>query len=590
MEKLSKNIIEHIDTPKSLEELKEIFSKRLEEIIYEPLTVENIKNFGNDTLEKVVGLIDDIEMDVSKIGSENLSEMDGKDQEDYFLDKVGLSSAQKVIELIIEKEEQIKELSNDIEANIQDINLIITPPEKDSNEIIGLGEDRLEKKDDIPRLLTLMYILETDYEINTNDPGEVKKIRGVVTNEMMRKTPYIRTQINVLNRVVYTCDEEGNSSYIFDLQKLKENNLSITDLDLLSKPEKNKLIENYSGIGKRITHSANWRNNMSEFLKEIPVAEKMDVNDVDDNIKPKLYRSEFIKKLPFDEFKKEAKAVFNLENQRREEKKEKEISDISKWYREEYKKHPSWPSNPRQVYGNKGWQGYPELVDREKLISPIESFSEFQKEVKIIFNEEIKKRKNDEEGEIGSVSVWYEKEYKKYPGWPSNPRQVYGNKGWQGHLELVGREKPISLIEFFSEFQKEVKAIFNKENEKRKNDEEGGIGDISKWYREEYKKHFGWPCSPERVYENKGWQGYLELVDREKPISPIESFSEFQKEVKIIFNEENEKRKNDGEKEISDISKWYREEYKKYSGWPCSPEQVYEDKGWQGYLELVDKK
>ena len=40
--------------------------------------------------------------------------------------------------------------------------------------------------------------------------------------------------------------------------------------------------------------------------------------------------------------------------------------DIYRWYKQEYKNHPNWPSNPDRIYKDRGWKGFPELVGEEK--------------------------------------------------------------------------------------------------------------------------------------------------------------------------------------------------------------------------------
>ncbi len=38
---------------------------------------------------------------------------------------------------------------------------------------------------------------------------------------------------------------------------------------------------------------------------------------------------------------------------------------VERWYREEFKKHPNWPSNPDGIYKYDGWLSWPDLVGKK---------------------------------------------------------------------------------------------------------------------------------------------------------------------------------------------------------------------------------
>ncbi|MDD5721186.1 MAG: hypothetical protein PHT16_01925 [Candidatus Pacebacteria bacterium] len=134
------------------------------------------------------------------------------------------------------------------------------------------GYGFFEAKKMFPRLLTLFYILENDFEIL---PQNVLIKEGIVTNQMMRQTPYVRVEMPDLERVAYICDEEGNVSYIFDTAKFAEKGLTLEELDIEDKGDKNSLIEKYPGIGVRIIQTKNWRNQIEIALQEeIPKIQK----------------------------------------------------------------------------------------------------------------------------------------------------------------------------------------------------------------------------------------------------------------------------------------------------------------------------
>jgi hypothetical protein len=93
-------------------------------------------------------------------------------------------------------------------------------------EVSGSGTYEAPRK--LDRLVTLAYILERDFDI---DPSTVRYVQGSTTDTMLRQEPYVRVEIEDLNRVVYVCDEEGNASYVFDAEVLEQLGITPPELD-----------------------------------------------------------------------------------------------------------------------------------------------------------------------------------------------------------------------------------------------------------------------------------------------------------------------------------------------------------------------
>ena len=255
---------------KSLESLKETFAQRLSVILSKQLTIENVEVFADEALDETIKLIDDILEEYNKNPNFNArpTTLNIKEQENEALGILGLPSIPEVLERINELKEEIEELKKYINSHKEKINTVITPPQDRRAEITP-GSGTFSKKEIFSRLLMLVYILQHDFDI---PPTDVKMKEGKVTPEMMRKTPYVRIEIPSLDRAVYICDEEGNVSYVFDTKKLAERQLTLEDIDVDDKRDKNSLIAYYPGIGVRLVQSQNWRDRMSETLGE-PIAE-----------------------------------------------------------------------------------------------------------------------------------------------------------------------------------------------------------------------------------------------------------------------------------------------------------------------------
>jgi glutaredoxin-related protein len=133
---------------------------------------------------------------------------------------------------------------------------------------------------------------------------------------------------------------------------------------------------------------------------------------------------------------------------------------------------------------------------------------------------------------------------------------------------LVGREN-YKRKEFlvFEVFQAEVKSLYP------------GEGGVQRWYFEERKNHSNWPSEPWKIYTDKGWIGWSELVGIENRLK-IEHlpFEDFQAEVRALYPGK------------GDVKKWYDEEAKKHTNWPADPLRKYANEGWVDWSELVGKE
>jgi len=533
-----------IQKHQSLETLKETYKQRLDAILYKQLTVDNIESFANDALSSVVLLTEDI-LNESKKNPEfhfNPSS-DKKTQEDEAYKILGLPDIEEILQSVVEMKEKINSLKTYIQENMENVDEVITPP-TNTNVKIEEGENTFIKKRIFPRLLTLLYILEYDFGI-TSTPDNVPIKEGITTSNMMRKTPYVRIEIPDLDRVVYICDEEGNVSYIFDTQKLIEQKITLEKLDLDDKEEKNLIISSHPGIGIRLSQSKNWRDYVTDILGgSIPEKQKEEIREKQREKRSEFKKRERIEFLSFVDFQTEVKSLYT------------EQGDVSNWFREERKNHSNWPSHPDRAYKDKGWEGFPELVDRENFMKkPFLSFTDFKTEVNRLYSGK------------EYIQLWYRKERKNHPQWPSNPGDIYKDKGWEGWPELLGKENLFKKVFLpFEDFQTEVKNLYP------------GQGDIERWYLKEKKQHPNWSSQPHVIYKDKGWLGWPELVNKENFLKKtLLSFIDFQAEVKNLYPGQ------------GNVNEWYKKERKNHSNWHSNPNIFYKDKGWNGWPKLLSK-
>lgn len=209
--------------------------------------------------------------------------------------------------------------------------------------------------------------------------------------------------------------------------------------------------------------------------------------------------------------------------------------DSSAEYLQVYKRNKGWPSEPWEIYDE--WPGWDAFLGKEKKADFL-GFSELKKEVRAAG---IK------------TGGQYNMEYKRHPGWTSDPDKKFSDQ-WPGWEEFLGTEDRFLSIDML---QKEVRAA----------------GVTSGYhYKAVYKKHAGWPASPDKKYgtEWPGWDAFLGKEAR------FLSIADLKKEVRA-------NRVSTGPE--------YKESQKLHPDWPSNPNIYYGEEwpGWPAFLETEDR-
>jgi hypothetical protein len=468
----------------NLDILKQKYSLKLGNILYKPLSVENIESFADEALEDIIKLIESLLNEYENNPNfEKDDSLNKQEKEDDACIKLGILNITAILERILEVKDNIDKIKQYVDESTQDIDTVITPPDDLDRSIIPGDGNKFEKKKLIPRLVTLMYILEKDFGIDIKDVEGVEITRGIVTNNMVRKNPYIRVIISSLERVVYICDEEGNASYVFDIEKLNKQRIDVSELDIDGKQDKNSLIDYHPGIGIRIIQTPNWRTNMRVYLAtDIPETKRQDAQaehqaeqvsefDTRDRLETEY--------LSYEEWSKEVKTAWDNipENER--------SGNAQKWYISERKKGnliKKWPhySLIKRYYPN--FKSLNIIVGKEnRLETKWLSYEEWAKEVKTAWN-------NIPENERPSnVETWYgsEREGGRKKTWlhSTKLKKQYGAL-YVGLNTVVGKENHLET-EYLSyeEWVKDVKKAWDNipEQDRLKTR-------VDTWYQAERKK------------------------------------------------------------------------------------------------------
>ena len=512
------------------------FETTLNDILYTKVSVENIRTFADEALNQLIALNESVVSAYQKDYPE-FDQYTGLELEDKAYAAFNLPDLNTILGRITTVQENIAQILVSVSESLVQIPTVITPTDTREPSFTGNGITTYESPNTLDRLVTLAYILERDFDLTTTD---VKYTKGITTDSMLRKEPYVRVEVPSLERLVYVCDEEGNASYVFDSTVLEALGTTKEDVDVMSKNTRNAFLRLTPSAGKRVVQSPEWRQVMSKALSESFDQDEQLVTT--ETIKP---ISEFAEKmkLSYEEFLVEVREEYELAGR---------PSGVSVWYKAVYKNHPGWPAAPEQKYNKSGWKSYPVMVGNEVV-----EFLEYKE-----FSEQVQNQ-YETAGRPSNVFDWYKEIFKDHPGWPASPEQKYKIFGITGYSAMVGKEELLEYQKFIDEVKKEYEAA-------------GRPDGVSVWYKNNYKKHPRWPASPDQKYIDSGWEGYLAMVGGEKV--KLLPYQEFLADVK----KEYEKAGKPG-----GVKLWYSANYDKHAGWPANPNKFYQNVGFKNYSTMV---
>ena len=206
---------------------KEQLQRELNSILDRGLTVENINTYADEALNSL------IELTGKKVGEykkNNLTTgLSDKEIEDRAFQFYGLREVNSVLDHISQKAEEIKGLDLVI-ASTNKINSVIIKPDPSESVIIN-GDGEFKEKRIFDRLKTVLFVLKEDFDVDVADRQQLMIQRGIVSDNMMRKTSYFLLNAYGINRTILVCDEEGNVSYVFNTKALNNKGIFLSYLE-----------------------------------------------------------------------------------------------------------------------------------------------------------------------------------------------------------------------------------------------------------------------------------------------------------------------------------------------------------------------
>lgn len=220
------------------------FASSVEEVINQPLTVENVDTYAEAALDKLIQLINDM---VQVYNHQPTIWLDNSaEREDAVFAYYGVEKIDGLLDHIAAKAEQLIAIDTVI-GQIESTDHVFVPPDERPGPTASVSEvPHREWITRQPRLKTLLFILANEFGIEPS--GEALQIRrGEVGTVMMRQEPYHEITIPPLERTVLICDTYGNGTFVFDKTRLPEEERA--KLTAYTKTQLAGVMEQYPGCG-----------------------------------------------------------------------------------------------------------------------------------------------------------------------------------------------------------------------------------------------------------------------------------------------------------------------------------------------------
>lgn len=220
------------------------FASSVEEIINQPLTVENVDTYAEVALDKLIQLIDDM---VQVYNHQPTIWLDNSaERENAVLAYYGIEGLNELLDHIAAKAEQLIAIDTVI-GQIESTDHVFVPPDERPGPTASVSEaPHREWITRQPRLKILLFILANEFGIEPSS-GTMQICCGSVKTAMMRQEPYHEVNIPPLERTVLICDAYGNGTFVFDTTRLPEEERA--KLTAYTKTQLMEVMEQYPDCG-----------------------------------------------------------------------------------------------------------------------------------------------------------------------------------------------------------------------------------------------------------------------------------------------------------------------------------------------------
>lgn len=163
-----------------------------------------------------------------------------------------LGDVEQILDHIANKVEEMRDIDVFI-SETPTLDTVILPPDNIETSIYRDGSGGSEVKT-IPRLKTVLFLLENQFDVDIHDPEQLDIVQGKITPGMFRKNSYFALELPSLQKTVLVCDQVGNATFVFDKAALDGYGISREDLLKLTKSDINQFLKDNQSLGKAIRY------------------------------------------------------------------------------------------------------------------------------------------------------------------------------------------------------------------------------------------------------------------------------------------------------------------------------------------------
>jgi hypothetical protein len=243
------------------------YKRVVDAILDRGLSPEDITTYADDALHDLIEAVGSMQADYESQPTICIAEGNERERAAFAYYGLDPGMIESALDHIVHVSDSIARLDGLVAQRTRKINSVIVPPDIHDRHIIQPGNGNLELPNpQIPKLKTLLLILEQKFGINLEDPEAIRITSGNVPESMVRRAGYKMVEIPSLESIVLTCDEAGNVTFVFDAGMLSEHAISPEQLCKLTKPEIKDLLHKYPDIGTQHSYSKKYIVNLVNAL------------------------------------------------------------------------------------------------------------------------------------------------------------------------------------------------------------------------------------------------------------------------------------------------------------------------------------
>jgi hypothetical protein len=248
---------------------QERFAARFNTFLSPSVRLEEIDNYAPRAMEALSQLTAEVVAEYE--GMHHTPSDDPVEREAVAFRHFGLGSTDEALRHIYAKTLRVNKLDQVI-ATALSVGKVLVPP-SDGTFQEGEVSENPQKIRRVPKLKATLFTLSDRFHVDLANPDEFDLVDGPVDGRMVRQTSYVQLAIPSLNRIILSCDELNNKTFVFDKRAvekiLAKQGLKPGELQHLHKTELEALLTENAFVGQTIRFSDRYVDNLNMALVAI---------------------------------------------------------------------------------------------------------------------------------------------------------------------------------------------------------------------------------------------------------------------------------------------------------------------------------